>query len=348
MTEIENTAPQLPNTGIPCIDMHSHFYGGGLVEFLRERTARPCLRTREDGTEVMLAMNGEFPFKPAYHDVSVGLEQMEEFGIAKRVLTFPGALCMDVLPVAEILVPLRRFNDHLASMHESTAGRISGLAGLPLADMEIAVGELHRIRRELRLPGVILPADYFETPEILRLIEPVLRAAHETRCHVMVHPGPRVGEPVLPLAPDHPQYRTSAVLLQAQISQNVLTLILSGVLDEFPGISFQVVNLGGTIPFVIERMEAIARHRNPQSPFPAQSLRKLWFDCASMGPRALEVAVELYGADRILLGSDFPIFSDNPVSTAVVPARISDGDKARILGLNAHKLLENAEGRHSV
>ena len=34
--------------------------------------------------------------------------------------------------------------------------------------------------------------------------------------------------------------------------------------------------------------------------------RRLWFDSASMGPRALEMAVALYGADRIMLGTDWP------------------------------------------
>ena len=53
------------------IDMHAHYYGGGLVEFLSGRKQRPFLR---DG--VMMAMNGPFPFAPDHWDVSVGLERM--------------------------------------------------------------------------------------------------------------------------------------------------------------------------------------------------------------------------------------------------------------------------------
>ena len=58
------------------IDMHSHFYGGGLGDTLRARTTRPYLRTREDGVTVMVAMNGEFPFTAHYHDHTVGLAEM--------------------------------------------------------------------------------------------------------------------------------------------------------------------------------------------------------------------------------------------------------------------------------
>ena len=136
----------------------------------------------------------------------------------------------------------------------------------------------------------------------------------------MLHPGLKVGEePPAPPA-DFMQYRTSAVALQAQASQSALTVILSDIQDLWPRLSFQIVNLGGTLPFIFERMEAIARHRNPDAPFPTARLRNLWYDCASLGPRALELAVRVLGADRIFLGSDYPIFLDDPFARAVEPA----------------------------
>ena len=322
------------------IDMHAHFYGGGLVEHLHRRTERPCLRTRADGVEVMLAMNGEFPFTAAYHDPAVGLAQMDAQGIAQRLLTFPGALCLDVLPVPEIAAAITAFNDHLAALREGTGGRLIGLGGLPLADMALAAHELRRVRLELRLPGVILPGDYFNSLAEVRDLEPVLRAADETGALVMIHPGPKVGQAPAPLAADFPQYRTSTVALQAQVAQTALTLVLSDILDAWPRIRFQVVNLGGVIPFVFERMESIARHRNPDAPFPTDRLRRVWYDCASLGPRALEAAVKLYGADRIMLGSDWPIFRDDPWQTAVAGAEISPEDAAMVAGGTAAALLE--------
>ena len=155
----------------------------------------------------------------------------------------------------------------------------------------------------------------------------------------MLHPGLMVGEEPPPPPADHVQYRTSAVALQSQIAQTALTVILSGIQDLWPRLSFQIVNLGGTIPFIVERMEAIARDRNPGAPFPTARLRNLWYDCASLGPRALEMAVALYGADRIFLGSDYPIFSDNPFAVALEPARLDDADKDLIAGTSAMDLL---------
>lgn len=326
------------------VDMHAHFYGGGLAEMLHERQARPYLRHRADGTQGMVAMNGEFPFKPAYHDLSVGLARMAEQGLTHRLLTFPGALCLDILPAGEVAPAIAAFNTHLAGLRQQTGGRIFGLGGLPLADMDLAVQEVRRLRRDLRLPGIILPGDYFNSIEEARTLAPVLAAANETGCLVMLHPGLKVGtEPPAPPA-DFPQYRTSAVALQSQIAQTALTLILSDIQEMWPRLSFQVVNLGGTLPFIHERLESIARHRNPDDPFPTRRLRNLWYDCASLGPRALEGAVALYGADRIFLGSDYPIFDDDPYAHALVPARLDPADKARIAGGNALALLEELTG----
>lgn len=326
------------------VDMHAHFYGGGLAGMLHARSARPYLRRRNDGTDAMVAMNGEYPFKPDYHDISVGLAQMAEQGLTHRMLTFPGALCLDVLPADEVASAITAFNTRLADLRQTTNGRIFGLGGLPLADIELAVKEVRHIRRDLNLPGVILPSNYFNSLSEARELAPVLAAANETGCHVMLHPGLKVGEEPPPPPADFMQYRTSAITLQSQISQSALTIILSGIQETWPQLSFQIVNLGGTLPFIFERMEAIARHRNPDDPFPAARLRNLWYDCASLGPHALEAAVSLYGADRIFLGSDYPIFTDNPYERALLPAGIDDADKEKIAGLNALELIETLTG----
>jgi aminocarboxymuconate-semialdehyde decarboxylase len=322
------------------IDMHAHFYGAGLVEHLQSRRERPCLRQGAKGTE-MLAMNGAFPFEPAHWDPATVLAQMDATGVARRMLTFPGALCLDALPVAEIGTAILAFNTAMADLGQTTGGRLIGLAGLPLADMDMAAAELRRVRRDLRLPGAIIPADYFTTILDAQRLIPVLRAADETAALLMIHPGPMAGHAPAPVAAEFPQFRTSAVDLQSQASQVVLTLILSDLLDSFPRIRFQIINLGGTVPFVVERMQAIARHRTPDRPFPTDRLRRLWFDSASMGPRALEMAVALYGADRIMLGTDWPIFRDPPRETQLGAARISPEDLGRVASGTAMDLLQS-------
>lgn len=314
----------------PRIDMHAHYYGGGLVETLKARHARPYLRKREDGVTVMVAMNGEFPFTPHYHDHRVGLADMRAMGLTHRLLTFPGALGVDLLPAHEIAGAISAYNDHLADLTKQTDGALIGLAGLPLENIDMACAEVRRIRRDLGLPGVILPSNYFNAIDDIQYLRPVLEAANEYGCHIMLHPGLRVGEEPPARPKDNMQYRLSAVDLQSSASQVALTVILSDMLEVYPNVTFQIVNLGGTLPFIFERIESIARHRNPDEPFPTDRLRRLWFDCASLGPRAVEAAVKLFGADRIMLGSDYPIFKDDPYAHAILPADLTDEEKAQV------------------
>ena len=325
------------------IDMHSHFYGGGLVDTLRARQKRPYLRTREDGVTVMVAMNGEFPFTEHYHDHRVGLAEMQSAGLTHRMLTFPGALGVDLLPAAEIADAISTYNDHLAQLTAHTNGALIGLAGLPLDDIGLACKEVRRIRRDLGLPGIILPSNYFNTLADIEEMRPLLEAANEYGCHIMLHPGLKVGQEPPARPTDNMQYRLSAVELQSSASQVALTVILSDMLDAYPNISFQIVNLGGTLPFIIERIESIARHRNPDAPFPTKRLRKLWYDCASLGPRALEAAVKVLGADRIMLGSDYPIFKDDPYTHAVVPADLTEAEKDQVTWKTATDLFAHLE-----
>ena len=326
------------------IDMHAHYYGGGLAEALRRRSERPYLRTREDGVTVMVAMNGEFPFTAPYHDPGVGLAGMRAQGLTHRLLTFPGALGADLLPREEIAPAISDFNDHLADLRADTGGVLTGLAGLPLADLDLARAELRRIRRDLGLPGVILPSNYFNSLAEAGALAPLLATANEHGCHIMLHPGLKVGQVPPPRPADLVQYRLSAVELQSSVAQAALTVILSDMLEDYPDISFQIVNLGGTLPFIFERLESIARHRTPGEPFPTHRLRRLWYDCASLGPRAVEAAVKLFGADRIMLGSDYPIFGDDPWSHAVAPAAIGENDKEQIAWKTARDLLDRFQG----
>ncbi|WP_188676515.1 amidohydrolase family protein [Neptunicoccus cionae] len=329
------------------IDMHSHFYGGGLVETLMSRSERPYLRRRDDGALMMVAMNGEFEFTDHYHDHRVGLERMEASGLTRRLLTFPGALGVELLPANQIAESISVYNTYLSQLTKETNGALIGLGGVPLANMDLACAEVTRVRRNLGLPGIILPSNYFNSLAEAEEMRPLLVAANEYGCHIMLHPGLKVGEAVPPRPADNVQYRLSAVELQSSASQVALTVILSDMLDAYPNITFQVVNLGGTLPFIFERIESIARHRTPDQPFPTDRLRRLWYDCASLGPRALEAAVQLFGADRLMLGSDYPIFKDDPYAHALAPAKLSDADKQQIAWKTAQDLCDRLDALRS-
>lgn len=316
------------------IDMHAHFYGG-LVDDLRRRSARPHVADDAEGRPVLHAMTASTVMGPSYTDPAARLAAMDALGISTQLLTFPGALGVDAMPAAEVEGPIARFNDRLAALCAGSAGRFVGLAGLPLADPAAAAREMRRARRELGLAGAILPGGCFASLAASEAVLPVLAAADAEGALIMVHPGVAPGEDPPPAAPDNGPFRTSVVALQASIAQHGLTLVLGDFPGRFPGIAFQIVNLGGILPFVLERLDAVAASRAPGTPFPIETLRRLVTDSASLGPRAIALALEVFGPDAVMFGTDQPIFAPavDPCAALPEPVRtaVRSGNARRVL-----------------
>lgn len=321
------------------IDMHSHYYGG-LVDDLLKRDRRPFVSRNAAGRLVLNAMTASTEMSDGYTDIPARLAWMDRNRIATQLMTFPGALGVDVMPVAEIAPAILSYNDHLAGLCAGSGGRFAGLAGLPLDDMAQAAAEMRRIRQDLRLPGVILPGNYFLSIEAVRRLAPVFDAAAETGALVMIHPGLMPGEAPPEPYPDTSVYRASVLNLQASLAQMAMTVLAGKLAEAWPSITFHLVNLGGTLPFVLERLEAVALSRPPHEPFPRESLRTMVYDCASLGPRALELAVHTFGADRIMLGTDYPIFTPDQVADTVEAAELTDAEKDMILSGTASRILD--------
>ncbi len=320
------------------IDMHAHYYGG-LLDGLRRRTARPNITTDDGGLSVLNAMTASTIMSPGYSDLAVRRAFMDRAGIRTQLLTFPGALGVDVMPIVEARDIVRDFNDDLAAICRQSGGAFVGLGGLPLADLTEAVQEMRRLRTSLGLAGAILPGNYFLSAAAADLLRPVLAVANDAGALIMVHPGLLPGE-LLPVPySDSTILRASALNLQASLSHMALTLLTNGFVDSYPDITFQVVNLGGTLPFIIERMEAIGASRELPISVTAAALRRLVYDNASLGPRALETAVKVVGADRIMIGTDYPIFEPTGVLDSIASAAISPADQAAVRSGTATSVL---------
>ena len=106
-------------------------------------------------------------------------------------------------------------------------------------------------------------------------------------------------------------------------------------------------NLGGNIPFEIERLDHISMDRVPDEEPPSSKIKRsrVLVDCNSMGARGIERAVEVYGADRILFGSDGTRFGMTWTDRAITDAAISDEEKALIRSGNALTFLYTIHAR---
>ncbi|MGB0629644.1 MAG: amidohydrolase family protein [Alphaproteobacteria bacterium] len=329
------------------IDMHTHFVPEQMADALRQRTELPWIEAMPDGYERIHLPIGVLDFDDAYSDMEARINFMDARGVDRQLLSFPGLFGLDSLPAADCGPLLTLFNDEVSALSEQHSDRFTGLAALPFADMDAAVAELRRGCAELGLAGAILPNNAFLTIAEAEKLRPVFEAGNEIGVHFFIHPGRRPDEvpPAGTANTDNPfadlAFARQALNVQANVAHATATLLFSDFLDDYSNVSVHIANLGGTLPMVIERMEQVVETRGIDVARPMTRTKRLHVDCSSLGARALELAVSIFGADRIVMGTDCPIFSTDWTLAAIRDANIPDAARQAILHGNAERLLSN-------
>jgi predicted TIM-barrel fold metal-dependent hydrolase len=274
----------------------------------RRRPARAEAGTaivrNDDGVEVFKAPRmSETPLSEAFDDVAFHLNRMDRQGVSVSVLSLVG----------EISGPLcRSVNDRLSAICQDHPGRFAAFAALPLTDIDAAAAELEQA---LGLPSVIgaqLPGNFFLTRDDAEAARPLLEVANSCGSALFIHHEPRPGDafPKVGGTVDNARRRNGTLDMQASLSSTMVTLSLTDLMAPYPDVTVVVHNLGGNIPYEVERMDHRSLLDTPEEELPSSRIRKakVYVDCNSFGPRAIEAAVALYGAERIVCGTDGSAF----------------------------------------
>jgi aminocarboxymuconate-semialdehyde decarboxylase len=334
------------------IDMHAHWRPAEIADALRARTREPRILRNGDGVEVLKAPRmGETPLAEAFDDLEFHLARMDRQGVETSVLSLLGSFCWIEAQPPEVAGPLcQTVNDGLSAICRKHPGRFVAFAALPLTDMPASVAELERA---LRLPGMIgaqIPGNYFLTRKDADAIRPLLDAANRERAVLFVHHGPRPGDafPKVGADTDNARRRNGTLDMQASLSSVMVTLCLTDTLADYPDVTVVVHNLGGNIPYEVERMDHRCLLDTPQEELPSARFRKakVYVDCNSFGPRSIEAAVRLYGAERIVCGTDGTEFGCDWTRKALQEAEIGDEARERILRGNAAAIIARAAAPH--
>jgi predicted TIM-barrel fold metal-dependent hydrolase len=328
------------------IDMHAHWRPAELADALRERTRDPRIVRNGENVEVLRARGREEPLARAFDDPARYLSGMEHQGVTMSVLSLLGTFgWVEALPPEKSAPLCGRVNDSLSTICRTYPGRFAAYAALPLTDVAAAGAELERA---LDLPGIIgaqLPANAFLTRRDAEAMRPLLEIANRRRAVLFIHYGPRPGEPFPRIAQDtdNARRRNGTLDMQASLSSVMVTLCLTDLLDSCPDAVIHVHNLGGNIPFEVERMDHRSMTDSADEELPSVRFRraKVYVDCNSFGPRAIEAAVRLYGAERIVCGTDGTPFGVEWTARALAEAEIGEGARENILYRNAETLLSS-------
>jgi aminocarboxymuconate-semialdehyde decarboxylase len=331
------------------IDMHAHWRPAELADALRARTRNPKIERNADGVEVLKSSRyGEEPLANAFDDVPFHLGRMDRQGVSTGVLSLVGSFCWVESQPLEVSLPLCRLvNDTLSGICRKHEGRFLAHAALPLTDIPAAAAELDRA---LGLPGIVgtqIPGNGFLTAKDAEKMRPLLEVANRHHALLFIHHGPLPGDPFPKHVgdTDNLRRRNGTLDMQASLSSAMMTLCLTDFLAPYPDATVYLHNLGGNIPFEIERMDHRSLLDTPKEELPSERFRraKVHVDCNSFGPRAIEAGVRLYGAERVVCGTDGTEFGCDWTRKALAEAQIGEDARQMILEGNAAAMLSRRQ-----
>ncbi len=291
------------------IDVHTHIlpkeipdwkrrfgYGG----FIRLEHHKPCCAR-------MLKDDGKFfrEIEDNAWSAERRIEECDSFGVNVQVLsTIPvmfgyWANPEDALAVSEFL------NDGIAEIVGKFPKRFVGLGTVPMQDANLAIKELERCR-QIGLVGVQIGTNVNQ----LNLGEPqffeFFAACENFGMAVFVHPWEMMGEREM-----QKYWLPWLVGMPAETSRAICSLIFSGVLERLPNLRVCFAHGGGSFPATIGRIEhgfesrpdlvAVDNLHNPRN-----YLGKFWLDSLVHESAMLRFLVDLVGAEKVALGTDYP------------------------------------------
>lgn len=234
----------------------------------------------------------------------------------------------------------RVINDDLAETVAQHPDRLVGLGCVPLQDADMATAELERCVKELGLRGVEINTQVNSGELSEDRLDKFFAKAEELGILIFMHPA---GFTHPDRFRDH--YFINLVGHPLESTLAISQLIFGGVLDRHPGLKLCVAHGGGYLPAYSGRMDHAyharedVRHGLPQPP--TDYLKKLYFDTMVFEPDQLGYLIEKFGADHIMLGTDYPydMGEEDPLGLVDRVAGISDDDRTAICGGNAAGLL---------
>jgi predicted TIM-barrel fold metal-dependent hydrolase len=261
---------------------------------------------------------------------------MDAAGLGMSVLSvnIPG---LDWFEAGEVEAIAREVNDQLADAVARHPDRFAAFAALPMQRPEAAGEELGRAVGN-GLCGAMLYSNVagrsLAEPEFRQVFE----AADELGAPLLLHPTYPLCAPSVSV---HALLPVFGFLVDTTTA--TLRLVLDGLYDRHPQLKLILGHAGSLIPFILGRIDyessRIPGGLGALETLPSEHLRRLYVDTVSAWPPALALAIDYFGADRVLYATDHPFWDPARTRDALADVELSDDQRAAIETGNARRIL---------
>lgn len=265
-------------------------------------------------------------------DGAVRIQDCDRTGVNVQVLS--------VIPVMfhywgkkEDALETSRFqNDFIAEVVSRNPARFAGLGTVPLQDPQASIKEMERCIKELGLAGIEIGSHVNDWNLNADELFPFFEAAEKLNAAIFVHPWDMMGKDKM-----NKYWLPWLVGMPAETSLAICSMIFGGVFERLPKLKVAFAHGGGSFPATIGRIQhgfhvrpdlvAVDNKKNPRD-----YLKKFYLDTLVHDEMMLHYVLDLFGADQLALGSDYPFpLGEHHPGKLIESMDLTDTIKERLL-----------------
>ncbi len=257
---------------------------------------------RREGVETPLGGWAE------WFDLDEQLEHMDGLGHQVDVVCSIGPFSVHFsdIPPDEGRDAAMQWNEEMAGAQRSYPGRLWASAAVPLVDTAIAIEVLDDAVNRLGLMGVNLPGSVGSDPRIdAERLEPFYDRVEQLGVPLFLHPTDAVFQDMLD-GYDGALYLSLGRVIEVSVA--AMRLVLSGIMERHPNLKLVMSHTGGALPYQSGRMDKNGKAAKLPQP-PSTYIKRMYTDTVSPHTPGMKFAIEYYGVDHVMYGSDYPCWS---------------------------------------
>jgi aminocarboxymuconate-semialdehyde decarboxylase len=328
------------------IDIHAHFIPHDFPRYLGSALpadwpsmapAHACHR------HVMIAGKVYRTVSEKAWSPSRRIADMEHMGLSHQALSpMPELLSYWMAPAAAAQL-LRYVNDQLAAAAALSGGRLVGMGAVPLQDMDLALAELDYLTEQLGFRAIEIGSNINGRPPGAPEFAPFFAACEDKGVAVFVHALKPAGTERLV----GPSNLLQALGYPSEVGLAAASVLTSNLIERHPGLRIAFSHGGGTLAMLLPRLEQARKvfpalaETMPVSP--SEQARRLSYDTLVFDSPTLNLLLQRFGPDALMIGTDYPFAFHDPRPVASIEAAVADpstraklvtGNAARFLGLD--------------
>jgi aminocarboxymuconate-semialdehyde decarboxylase len=322
------------------IDLHSHFFP---IEALRHpgkyENRAPKIVLDKDKLSVTSQIGMRGGLGAGAYDPAARIKALDEMKIDLQAIS-PSPILLFYWEDAPVAAHFsRRQNEAIQAVVQKHPDRFVGFGSVPLQ----SVGDSIAIAREakaLGLRGLEIGNAVGDKPLDDPQFEPFFAAAQELDMLLFVHPlegGLDAGDPLAPILGNVLQFTFRTTMM-------VERMIITGMFERYPNLRLCLSHGGGLLAFNIWRLDhsyGLRPDLKKSVPRrPSEYLARLYFDTIVHSVAALQYLIQVVGAERVVIGTDYPMaMGDFAPVQKTHQLNLSEAERRQILGANAARAL---------